>query len=494
MWCTLTRSYPVVDIVTLGDMVHRGEFYMGSGLLQPLTVIGLPLDQINFLVCQLTALFLGFYFRKNWSPQKISVVHRHALEMAVGFLLTFFCFGYQVIHVVLMGWLCYALILHAPRDKFHVLVFIFGMGYLCIMHIYRQYYDYGGYSLDITGPLMILTQKVTSIAFAMHDGMQKKDQDLNPDQKIMKIKTTPTVLEYFSYLFSFHNVMVGPTVFFNDYIKFIEGSDGSYQSPDKTPTEPNPEAAVREKLVVAAISGAVMVLAPLFIPVNYMTDEEFLYGTNWVYRNLYVLICVSLVRGKYYCAWKLGEAVNNAAGLGFNGYDDKGNAKWDLLNNVKIYELEVSNSLKVNIDCWNITTLVWLRRVIYDRVPPKYRTVSTFMVSALWHGFYPGYYICFTGAALCTVAARLMRRNVRPYFLDSPDKKAVYDAGTFFYTRFTNVYLASNFCLLELVPCLTLLWSLFFWIHLSAIGVIVYFTYLHPKKKSDTKERTEKLQ
>lgn len=51
-----------------------------------------------------------------------------------------------------------------------------------------------------------------------------------------------------------------------------------------------------------------------------------------------------------------------------------------------------------------------------------------------------------------------MRRNVRPYFLDSPDKKAVYDAGTFFYTRFTNVYLASNFCLLELVPCLTLLW------------------------------------
>lgn len=33
--------------------------------------------------------------------------------------------------------------------------------------------------------------------------------------------------------------------------------------------------------------------------------------------------------------------MNNSAGLGFNGYDDKGNAKWDLLNNVKIYELEV---------------------------------------------------------------------------------------------------------------------------------------------------------
>lgn len=30
------------------------------------------------------------------------------------------------------------------------------------------------------------------------------------------------------------------------------------------------QAAVREKLVVAAISGAVMVLSPLVFPVNYM--------------------------------------------------------------------------------------------------------------------------------------------------------------------------------------------------------------------------------
>ena len=37
----------------------------------------------------------------------------------------------------------------------------------------------------------------------------------------------------------------------------------------------------------------------------------------------------------------VGELVNNSCGLGFSGYDDKGNAQWDLLNNVKIYQLEV---------------------------------------------------------------------------------------------------------------------------------------------------------
>ena len=46
-------------------------------------------------------------------------------------------------------------------------------------------------------------------------------------------------------------------------------------------------------------------------------------------------------RLKYYLAWVLAEIVNNASGFGFNGYDSDGNAKWDLLTNIKILKLEV---------------------------------------------------------------------------------------------------------------------------------------------------------
>lgn len=42
--------------------------------------------------------------------------------------------------------------------------------YLSCIHLHRQYYDYGSYSVDITGPLMIITQKVVSLAFSIHDG------------------------------------------------------------------------------------------------------------------------------------------------------------------------------------------------------------------------------------------------------------------------------------------------------------------------------------
>jgi lysophospholipid acyltransferase 1/2 len=44
---------------------------------------------------------------------------------------------------------------------------------------------------------------------------------------------------------------------------------------------------------------------------------------------------------KFYLAWILADAVNNASGLGFNGYDSNQNAKWDLVSNVDIINLEV---------------------------------------------------------------------------------------------------------------------------------------------------------
>ena len=40
----------------------------------------------------------------------------------------------------------------------------------------------------------------------------------------------------------------------------------------------------------------------------------------------------------------------------------------------------------------------WLRKSIYQRSPFKDKNLSqllTFMVSAFWHGFYPGYYLTF---------------------------------------------------------------------------------------------------
>lgn len=60
------------------------------------------------------------------------------------------------------------------------------------------------------------------------------------------------------------------------------------------------------------------------------------------------------------------------------------------------------------INNWNVGTNRWLRLVVYERTPKKYGTLATFTLSALWHGFYPGYYITFATGALIVMAARFV--------------------------------------------------------------------------------------
>ena len=42
--------------------------------------------------------------------------------------------------------------------------------------------------------------------------------------------------------------------------------------------------------------------------------------------------------------WNLGESVNVISGLGFNGYDEKGVSRWDLIDNADIVKVEVGDT------------------------------------------------------------------------------------------------------------------------------------------------------
>lgn len=146
------------------------------------------------------------------------------------------------------------------------------------------------------------------------------------------------------------------------------------------------------------------------------------------YRFIYFNICSSGERFKYYLAWTLADVVNNASGFGFNGYDENGNEKWDLLLNVRIMEIEVrkltkkitkaiadlefififiqlSTSFKGIVDNWHIQTTLWLRSIAFERLPSG-KTLGVFVLSALWHGFYPGYYFTFILSAFLVYIGR----------------------------------------------------------------------------------------
>lgn len=72
-------------------------------------------------------------------------------------------------------------------------------------------------------------------------------------------------------------------------------------------------------------------------------DEKFLLDTPMFSKIWFIIVITSLTRFKYYFAWTLADAVCNASGFGFSGYNEKGDQEWNLLDNIDILRVEVYN-------------------------------------------------------------------------------------------------------------------------------------------------------
>ncbi|XP_017200458.1 lysophospholipid acyltransferase 1 isoform X4 [Oryctolagus cuniculus] len=356
----------------------------GSTCLHPLSqLLGIPLDQVNFVACQLFALCAAFWFRIYLTPCKTSSKVRHAFATLLGIYFSIFCFGWYSIHLFVLVLMCYGIMVTASISNVHRFSFFVAMGYLTICHISRIYiFHYGILTTDFSGPLMIVTQKITTLAFQVHDGSAGRAEDLSAEQRRLAVKVKPTFLEYLSYLLNFMSVIAGPCNNFNDYVAFIEGRH------------------VRMKLL----------------------------EVNW----------------KQNTSCSFPEPSPTTA-----------------------------TSFKMYLANWNIQTAAWLKCVCYERVP-WYPTVLTFILSALWHGVYPGYYFTFLTGVLVTLAARAVRNNCRHYFLSSRAAKGIYDVVTWAVTQLAVSYTVAPFILLAVEPTISLYRSMYFYLHIISLLIILF--------------------
>ncbi|KAM3849366.1 lysophospholipid acyltransferase 2-like, partial [Diretmus argenteus] len=358
---------------------------------------------------------------------------------------------------------------------------VVALGYLSFCQITRVYvFDYGMYSADFTGPMMVITQKITSLAFEIHDGMARKEEHLTPGQKILAIRRMPSLLEYFSYNCNFMGILAGPTCSYNDYIGFIEGEPRRHRDLEANrkangmlkQSEPSPNMVVVRKLATCFFSLMVFLSVCKVCPVERNVDDDFIASTPFYARVVYLYLSMLTTRPKYYFVWTLADAINNAAGFGFNGYNIDGSPRWDLISNLRILDIEFATSFKVFLDNWNIQTAHWLKRVCYERCPYN-PTAATFILSAMWHGAYPGYYLTFLTGIVITLAARAVRHNVRPYFLGSDTHKLIYDIITWAATQIAICYTVVPFVLLSVGPSIKFYRSCYFSLHIGCILLAV---------------------
>lgn len=297
--------------------------------------------------------------------------------------------------------------------------FVFLMGHMSLNHIIRQSVNDPN-SVDISGAQMVLVMKLTAFCWNVQDG-RLPEAELSDFQKEHAIRTMPSLLDYAGYVFFFPALMAGPAFDYCDYSDYITTT--MFTLPPGT--DPSKAPATRKKRKIprsgtpAAMKGvlgtlwivAFLKFSAYYYPSFYLGPD---YMKHNVFRRIWQLYMLGLVtRMKYYGVWSLSEGACILCGIGYNGIDPAtGRAKWDRLTNIKPWEIETAQNARAYLGFWNINTNNWLKNYMYLRVTPKGKkpgfraTLATFVTSAFWHGFYPGYYMTFILAAFVQTVAK----------------------------------------------------------------------------------------
>ncbi|KAI6191521.1 hypothetical protein M3Y97_00237200 [Aphelenchoides bicaudatus] len=462
-------------------------FYDGSRLLEPISALtGVEYDMLNLVFCQFLSVPLALVYRLYFPPETTSKNVRLTFPLIFGLFFGYFCYGNAIKHPISLIIVSYSIMKIAPTKYVHKLVFCFAMSYLIFIHWYR-WYILTSYAIDITGPMMVLTQKVTTMAFSLHDGRVKKVEELTEIQKREALAEVPSVLSYLSYLFCFQTILTGPLCFYADYRDYIDGSNLPTSEKDKKNL--GIWNACIPKFAFALVCMAIVGFTNSKANPEQLAEPKMLALPAYQWWLMLDLIS-TIKRCQYYYAWVFADAVSNLSGFGFNGYDENHKPKWNLISNVNAWNVETSFSFKETLDNWNCTTMHWLRRVAYERVPQNYRTLSTYLLSAVWHGFFLGYYMTFLTGALVTLAGRATRRCFRHHFQTSYAMARFYDAITLICTRIFLDYTTFPFMTLHLNPGLFIYKRLYFSLHILAFFAAAVLPKILPSKPRSTSSLT----
>lgn len=297
--------------------------------------------------------------------------------------------------------------------------FVFLMSHMSVSHIRRQIANNPS-TVDITGTQMVLVIKLSAFCWNVADG-QLEEEHLSDFQKDRALPALPPLLDFAGYVLFFPSLLAGPAFDYAEYRRWIDTS--MFDVPYEVEPAKRPPVRKRRKIprsgtpaTLKALHGLLWVglfvyLSSSFSPGQLVAESYLRYG---LFRRIWIMYAVNFVaRLKYYGVWTLAEGSCILAGLGYNGVDPTtGKISWNRLQNIDPWKVETAQNTRGYLARWNMNTNNWLRNYIYLRVTPRGKkpgfraSIATFLTSALWHGFYPGYYLSFVLASLIQTAAK----------------------------------------------------------------------------------------
>ena len=130
----------------------------------------------------------------------------------------------------------------------------------------------------------------------------------------------------------------------------------------------------------------------------------------------------------FYIPWCFIDSAMISCGVAYNANHEKKGAAptWDRIVSVYVWIIEMDPSPPKKMIGWNHCMHLWLKNYVALRLVKKGERLTTsanlitFAMSALWHGFYPFYYVMFFMAALYSETCKDIYRAASLFDFNPP--------------------------------------------------------------------------
>jgi lysophospholipid acyltransferase 5 len=308
-----------------------------------------------------------------------------SLSALTGLGLLIFCYDLDAVHAlaaVAGTWLLLAL---APRRLVAPLVFVFNLGYL--LAGYWAVATADGYDIDWTMAHCVLTLRLIGLGFDYGDGGRASD-DGSAAAHPHRLVTLPSPLETLGFAFHWAGLMVGPQYPLAVYRQFVVGP-----APRASPWVP----ALQTFLLGMAYLG-VSTVGTGFVPTDTLRTDAFAaWSLGW--RVAYMWAAYRLLLVRYAAVWLLTDGHCILSGLGYNGVDAAGRARWDRVSNILPARMVRAASIGDYVSAFNVNTNAWVKEYVFKRLRflgnRQLSSAGALLFLAIWHGVAPGYFITF---------------------------------------------------------------------------------------------------
>jgi len=459
-------------------------------------------DDVAYVCILFASILLGKFFRLI--PPEIenglkTFKTRRAVSTASGLLICWLVSGWHTAHLLVQIAGNAIIVLLIDSRRCHLYSFVWCFSYLTFFRLS------GWLGLPSPPPhtnaiILILTLKLVGLAFEVHDTAVRTENKTVIDAKddpvtaIEDAKTVfgdvkPSLSGMVHYTLGHVGLITGPYYKYSVWEGMYKDKWNPGVAGDGAGWGVCEKAAVKRAKYVPYYVVAFLVSGYMF-PLSVVETEEWQHSSGLLWKLFYMVPIFFNFRMRIYAGFTLSECACIMAGLGAYpvcseprpgqgpkkpellaecgdpDQPDKEAVNFETVHNIDEWGADFVPSMREALRCWNMTVQHWLVMVVYKRFPVKsLRTTMVMLVSSVWHGVHPGYYLSLGSVPLCLMVEDFYRRLLRSRLSESG--KAAYDWVAWIVRMRWFEYLGMGFLLLRVDATLSYWSSVYFIGHLS---------------------------